>query len=99
MCRPIRFETDLFTGCAVIWVRGLPSAPPGLFEKRRRRTSITVQGRFRKPLALDDALSGQEFARPAVHLPAARLVDAILARVRPARRHRLRKLRNAFWYY
>ena len=42
-CRRIEFETDLFVGCVVIWVGGIPSAPAGLFKGQRRRTSIAVQ--------------------------------------------------------
>ena len=49
--RRIEFETDMFVGCVVIWVAGLPSAPPGLFKGQRRRTSIAVQAPSRAPPA------------------------------------------------
>ena len=76
--------TPLFQGCAVVWVAGLPSAPKGLFEGRRRKTSITIQGRFKRELAFDDVVTGQEFARPAQNLPAKWLVETVLIRVEPA---------------
>lgn len=41
--RRIEFETDLFRGCAVIWVDGVASTPAGLFSGQRRKTSITIQ--------------------------------------------------------
>ena len=83
-CRRVEFETPLFQGCAVVWVAGLPSAPKGLFEGRRRKTSITIQGRFKRELAFDDVVTGQEFARPAQNLPAKWLVETVLIRVEPA---------------
>ena len=81
LCRRIEFETPLFKGCAVIWAAGLPSAPEGLFEGRRRKTSITMQGRFKQELAFEDVVTGQEFARPARNLPAKWLVETVLIKV------------------
>lgn len=74
-------DTPLFKGCAVIWAQGLPSSPDGLFEGKRRKTSITMQGRFKRELAFDDVVTGQEFARPAQNLPAKWLVETVLIRV------------------
>ena len=51
---PIDFETDLFTGRVAMWVKGLPTAAPDLFQGKRRRTRITVQGRFKRPLPFQD---------------------------------------------
>ena len=44
---PIDFESDMFAGRVMMWVKGLPSAAPDLFKGKRRRTRITVQGRFK----------------------------------------------------
>lgn len=81
-CRRIYFETDLFKGCVVIWAVGLPSTPPGLFRGQKRKTSITIQGQFRRPLPLDDVVTGQEFLRRPKNLPAMWLVETVLIRVR-----------------
>ena len=75
------FETDAFKGRAVIWVQGLRSAPPDLFTGQHRKTSITIQGRFKQPAGLDDVVTGQEFSRPAVNLPAKWLVESVLIKV------------------
>jgi hypothetical protein len=62
-------------------VRGLPGAPPELFEGRRRRTLVTVQGCFRRTLPLDDVVTGQEFGR-VENLPPGWLVEGVLLKVR-----------------
>ncbi len=80
-CRRIEFETPLFKGCAVIWAQGLPTTPEGLFEGQRRKTSITIQGRFKRELDFEDVVTGQEFGRPAQNLPAKWLVETVLIKV------------------
>ena len=50
---------------------------------QRRKTSITVQGRFKQACGLEDIISGQEFDRPAVNLPAKWLVESVLIKVCP----------------
>ena len=40
-------------------MQGLATSPADLFAGRRRRTHVTVQGRFRAPLSFDDVLTGQ----------------------------------------
>ncbi|CAL8462122.1 g1653 [Coccomyxa elongata] len=79
--RRIEFETDVFRGCAVIRAQGLSSSPEGLFAGERRKTSITVQGRFKQDLAVEDVVSGQEFKRQPKNLPAMWLVDKVLIRL------------------
>ena len=49
---------------------------------KRRRTSLTFQGRFKQPLSMEAIVSGQEFFRPAQNLPAKWLVDTVLVQVR-----------------
>ena len=48
---------------------------------KRRRTSLTFQGRFKQPLSMEAVVSGQEFFRPAQNLPAKWLVDTVLIQV------------------
>lgn len=79
--RRLHFETDSFKGCAVLWVQGLPSSPSDLFSNRNRKTSITVQGRFKRPSGLEDICTGQEFSRTPVNLPARWLVDSVLVKI------------------
>lgn len=40
-------------------MQGLASTPADIFAGRRRRTHVTVQGRFRAPLSFDDVVTGQ----------------------------------------
>ncbi len=40
-------------------VQGLATSPVDLFAGRRRRTHVTVQGRFRVPLSFDNVMTGQ----------------------------------------
>lgn len=77
---PIEFESPMFSGRACVWIRGLPGAPDALFAGRRRRTLVTVQGRFRQAVPLDDLMTGQEFAR-VEHLPPKWLVEGVLLKV------------------
>lgn len=79
--RRIYFETDLFKGCSVIHADNLPSTPPGLFKGQKRKTSITIQGQFKRPLPLDDVVTGQEFQRQPKNLPAMWLVETVLIKV------------------
>lgn len=48
-------------GCTYVqvamWVKGLQSSPADLFEGRRRRSRITVQGKFKQALSFDDVRS------------------------------------------
>ena len=65
----------------MIWAQGLPTTPEGLFEGQRRKTSITIQGRFKRELDFEDVVTGQEFGRPAQNLPAKWLVETVLIKV------------------
>ena len=67
--QPIELETPLFSGRACVWVKGLPGAPEAVFEGRRRQSLVTLQGRFRRPVPLDDLVSaGRCWYRAAAHL-------------------------------
>ena len=39
------------------------------------------QGRFKRPLSLEDTITGQDFSRPAVNLPAKWLLETVLVKV------------------
>jgi hypothetical protein len=71
----IHFETEAFVGKAMLHVRGLPSSDDALFAAFKRRSHVVVQGRFKKPLGVAEALTGQEFGRPFEKLPAMWLVE------------------------
>jgi hypothetical protein len=86
LCRPvprrlgvngvvIHFETDGFVGKAMLHVRGLPSSDDSLFAAFKRRSHVVVQGRFKRPVGVSEALTGQEFGRPFEKLPAMWLVE------------------------
>lgn len=78
LCSPFKFETPLFSGQACVWIRGLPGSPAAedLFAGRQRRSLVTVQGRFRQPVPVDDLVTGQEFG-PLKGLPPAWLLGVL----------------------
>ncbi len=41
-----------------MWVKGLPTAAPDLFKGKRRRTRITVQGRFKRSVPFEEVRFG-----------------------------------------
>lgn len=79
--RPVHFEGDLFTGKAILWTKGVPSQPKHLFKGQRRKSSITVQGRFKRPVVMSHFVTGPEFTRPFVNLPAKWFVEGVLLRI------------------
>lgn len=80
-CRPIHFEGSLFKGKAVLWTKGVPSQPKHLFKGQRRKSSITIQGQFKRPVVMSHFVTGPEFTRPFVNLPAKWFVEGVLLRV------------------
>ena len=82
LCRPINFEGCLFVGKAMLWTKGVPTEPRHLFQGQRRKSSITVQGRFKRPVVMNHFVAGPEFTRPFVNLPAQWFVEGVLLRVR-----------------
>lgn len=75
---PFFFETDIFKGCAALYVAGLESAPPGLFQGRKRKTHLVVQGQFKRQMNFSDVLTGQEFERKLLHVPAVQVLNLLL---------------------
>lgn len=75
---PFNFESSLFEGRALLYVAGLESTPKDLFQGKKRKTHLIVQGKFKKRLEVDDVVTGQEFARPLKHLPAQTLFSVLL---------------------
>ena len=59
----------------MLHVRGLPSSDDSLFAAFKRRSHVVVQGRFKRPLGVSEALTGQEFGRAFEKLPAMWLVE------------------------
>lgn len=79
--RPINFDGSLFSGKAILWTKGVPSQPKHLFKGQRRKSSITIQGRFKRPVVMSHLVTGPEFTRPFVNLPAKWFVEGVLLRV------------------
>eukprot|EP01025_Chloroclados_australasicus_P040177 TRINITY_DN4183_c1_g1_i1.p1 TRINITY_DN4183_c1_g1~~TRINITY_DN4183_c1_g1_i1.p1 ORF type:complete len:361 (+),score=25.14 TRINITY_DN4183_c1_g1_i1:224-1306(+) len=73
----LKFETELFKGRIWFYVRGLETAPEDMFEGKKRRSHLVVQGQFKRKIDSSDLVSGQDFQRAAKNLPAAWLVDRI----------------------
>ncbi|KAK9834527.1 hypothetical protein WJX74_003723 [Apatococcus lobatus] len=78
---PVDVETDQFKGRLSIWIQGLDTSPPDLFQGKRRKTAIVIQGTFKEPLLYEDVLTGQEFGRTPTNLPARWLVDSVLLKL------------------
>lgn len=51
---PFRFESELFEGRAVLWVKGLPSSPPDLFRSLKRTSCLIIQVRRSPDTAVFD---------------------------------------------
>ena len=66
---PFAFESELFSGVAVVYLRGLPDSPSRVFDGKARAIQFTVQGRFKKPVPMDDLHFGVRLARPMRKLP------------------------------
>ena len=66
---PFAFESELFSGVAVVYLRGLPNSPSRVFDGKARAIQFTVQGRFKKPVPMDDLHFGVRLARPMRKLP------------------------------
>ncbi|GMH32235.1 hypothetical protein BSKO_00069 [Bryopsis sp. KO-2023] len=79
---PFFFETDIFKGCAALYVAGLESAPPGLFQGRKRKTHLVVQGQFKRQMNFSEVLTGQEFDRKLLHIPAVPVLNLLLRMAR-----------------
>eukprot|EP01023_Acetabularia_acetabulum_P034283 TRINITY_DN32189_c0_g2_i1.p1 TRINITY_DN32189_c0_g2~~TRINITY_DN32189_c0_g2_i1.p1 ORF type:complete len:353 (+),score=35.84 TRINITY_DN32189_c0_g2_i1:159-1217(+) len=75
----LKFESDLFKGKAWFYVRGLETTPLDMFEGKKRRSHLVIQGKFKKTVRSDNLVTGQDFQRPAKNLPAAWLLDKIFA--------------------
>lgn len=65
----------------MLWTKGVGSQPAGLFKGQRRKSSITVQGRFTRPVVMSHLISGPEFSRAFVNLPAKWFVEGVLMKV------------------
>jgi hypothetical protein len=91
---PIEFETSAFVGKCVLRFRGLspPSSGPqrddarerldAYFGRRKRRFQVVVQGRFKREYRADRLITGHEFFKPVVNLPAKYVVKTVLKLLR-----------------
>lgn len=80
--KPVSINGPLFVGNACMYIRGLGSSPPDLFKGSKRQSLIVIQGRFTRPVPLNNLCTGQVFAQPLRNLPPAWLVDNVLLKVR-----------------
>merc|ERR1711965_1082409 len=67
--RPFHFESELFSGKCVFFIRNVPSTPEEVFNGKARQIQICVQGKFKEPVPIDDLVFGQFMVRPMVNLP------------------------------
>jgi hypothetical protein len=91
---PIEFETSAFVGKCVLRFRGLPPPSSGpqrddarerldaYFGRRKRRFQVVVQGRFKREYRADRLITGHEFSKPVVNLPAKYVVKTVLKLLR-----------------
>jgi hypothetical protein len=91
---PIEFETSAFVGKCVLRFRGLPPPSTGpqrddaaerleaYFGRRKRRFQVVVQGRFKREYRADRLITGHEFFKPVVNLPAKYVVKTVLKLLR-----------------
>jgi len=86
---PFEFETDQFIGKALIRLRNHSDNPSGdavYFHGKKRIFQAVVQGKFKYSVPVSDVLTGHEFVRPLVNLPARLLlqsVNSLLTRLAP----------------
>ena len=78
--RPFHFESELFSGKCVFFIRNVPSTPEEVFNGKARQIQICVQGKFKEPVPIDDLVFGQFMVRPMVNLPS-RWLLALATRV------------------
>lgn len=65
----------------MLWTRNIATQPAGLFQGQRRKSAFTIQGRFTRPVVMNHLVSGPEFSRPFVKLPAKWFVEGVLMKV------------------
>ena len=65
----------------MLWTKGLSTQPKHLFHGQRRKSSFTVQGRFKRPVVMNHLVTGPEFTRAFVNLPARWFMENVLMRV------------------
>lgn len=71
----------------MLWTKGLPTTPEGLFQGQKRKSAITIQGRFKQQVPMVNVISGPEFSRPYKNLPAIWFVEHVLLAVSLGIRH------------
>lgn len=49
-----------------------------IFQGRKRKTHLVVQGQFKRPARFADVLTGQEFVRRLQHIPALPVLNLLL---------------------
>jgi len=86
---PFEFETSVFAGRCLIRFRDCPPPPDGAapdaarrleeyFRGRARTFQCVVQGRFKRRVRADEAVTGHEFFQPLVGIPGKRFVKTLV---------------------
>lgn len=77
---PFEIDSELFKGKMVVYMRGLDNEPHDIFNGRMRTIQITLQGKFKREIAMDELVIGQTLSRPLKNLPS-RWLLSLCARV------------------
>ena len=77
---PFEIDSDIFKGRMIVYLRGLENTPPEIFEGKARTIQLAIQGKFKRPIAMNDCVIGQCLSRPLQNLPS-RWLLALCARV------------------
>ena len=77
---PFEIDSDIFKGRMIVYLRGLENTPPEIFEGKARTIQLAIQGKFKRPISMNDCVIGQCLSRPLQNLPS-RWLLALCARV------------------
>ena len=86
---PFEFETSVFAGRCLIRFRDCPPPPAGAapdaarrleeyFRGRARTFQCVVQGKFKRRIRADEAVTGHEFFQPLLGIPGKRFVKTLV---------------------
>ncbi|KAI8468383.1 MAG: hypothetical protein J3K34DRAFT_523009 [Monoraphidium minutum] len=74
----VHIESDLFVGKMLLYVRGLPSSHEPYFAGKKRRSVLMFQGRFKRPVGVDQLVTGMEYDRPYKNLRGCWLMEKVV---------------------
>lgn len=81
----IDFESSTFVGTLLMRIQDVqpakttvPLAEDSYFDGKKRKFQTIVKGKFKKPLPMNECVTGQTFDRPAGRLPASFVVNSFI---------------------